>query len=225
MADSRNIVTDYLINRKKAVGVFFIVFYLVGIVGTLVPQTFPMFLKLIPFALLLSFVALFIFHEGGITQKIVASFLTIYLLSFIIEAIGVDTGLIFGHYAYGSSLGVKLFQTPLIIGINWFFLVYTTATVVDRFLIPSGLKVLVASTLMLVYDIVLEQLAPVLDMWHWKNSVVPLQNYVAWFALALVFQTFLKIMNVKIQNKLALLILICQFLYFLVLLAVNKILV
>jgi bisanhydrobacterioruberin hydratase len=225
MADNRYSISDYFITRKKAIAAFFVVFYLVGIAGTLVPFTFPLFLKLIPFALLLSFVAVLIFHKGGITRETIISFLTIYLLSFIIEAIGVGTGLIFGQYAYGSSLGIKVFQTPLIIGINWFFLVYTTTSVVDRFLMPSWLKVVLASILMLVYDLVLEQLAPVLDMWHWENSIVPLQNYVAWFALSMVFHSLLKIINLKIQNKLALLILTCQFLYFVVLLVANKIFV
>jgi bisanhydrobacterioruberin hydratase len=225
MADNRNKVINFLFNRKKAFGAFFVVFYLVGLAGTLVPHTFLLFLKLIPFALLLSFVALFIFHEDGITLKTAICFLLIYLVSFFTEAIGVRTGLIFGQYAYGSSLGIKLFETPLIIGINWFFLVYTTAALIDRFLMPSWIKVLMASTLMLVYDVVLEQLAPILDMWHWKNEIVPMQNYLVWFALALVFQTVLKFMNVKIQNKLALLILICQFLYLLIVLLSIKILV
>jgi len=208
----------YLIAKKqKAVEAFFIVFYLVGITGMLVPYTFPLFLKLIPLALLLSFIALALFHEGEVTRKIIIGFLAIFLLSFLIEAIGVNTGLVFGYYSYGGSLGLKLFQTPIIIGVNWLFLIYTTASLVDNYKIPSLAKIILASTGMVLYDIVLEQVAPKLNMWHWKNDIVPIQNYVAWFVLAFAFHSLLKVFKIKTNNKLSMLILVCQFLFFLIL--------
>ena len=133
-----------------------------------------------------------------------------------------NTGLIFGRYVYGNSLGIKLFGTPLLIGINWLFLVYTTSSVLEGFKMPVLAKIGLAAALMLIYDIVLEQIAPMLDMWHWENGLIPLQNYVAWFVLALLFQSLLKILNVKVQNKFAFFIIICQFLFFLFLLIANK---
>lgn len=204
-------------NKQKAVNAFFVVFYSVGITGILVPYTFPLFLKLIPFALCLSFITLALFHEGEVTRKIIICFSAIYLMAFLIEAIGVNTGLVFGHYDYGSSLGLKLFQTPIIIGINWLFLVYTTASVVDNFKIPTLVKIILASTGMVLYDVVLEQVAPILNMWFWKNDIIPVQNYLAWFVLAFIFHSMLKVMKIKTTNKLSLLILACQFLFFLIL--------
>ena len=218
----KNNIINSILNYKKAVSAFFIVFYLVGVVGTLWPFTSPLFFKLIPLALLLSFTALLIFHEGKVTRNAIICFIVIYLFSFFIEVIGVNTGLIFGHYVYGNSLGIKLFSTPLMIGINWLFLVYTSATVIERFKMPVLVKIGLASALMLTYDIVLEQIAPMLNMWHWENRVVPLQNYLVWLVLALLFQSLLKVLNVSIQNKLAPLILFCQFLFFLLILIVKR---
>lgn len=215
---------DYFLSREKAIREFFVSFYIVGTVGMLVPLTFPLFLRLIPFALLLNFALLFVFHATAISRKIIFSFIAIYVLSFVAEAIGVGTGAIFGHYWYGSSLGIKLVETPLIIGINWFFLVYTTAAMVEKLRIAAWLKVVAASSLMLAYDAVLEQMAPSLDMWHWKNDTVPLQNYAAWFALALLFHTLLKVLDVQIKNPLSSLIFVCQFLFFLALLVAQKLL-
>jgi putative membrane protein len=40
-----------------------------------------------------------------------------------LEVVGVKTGLIFGEYKYGSTLGIKLFEVPLIIGFNWVFVI------------------------------------------------------------------------------------------------------
>lgn len=208
--------------RQKEISKFFVIFYTVGVIGMALPLTFPLFVVLIPFALILSFGALMWFHSGTINRKTIFCFGSIYLISFIVEAIGVNTGKIFGSYSYGSGLGLKLFETPYIIGVNWLFLVYTTATVVEKWKLHSIFKIIVAASIMLLYDLVLEQSAPKLDMWHWKNEIIPLQNYVAWFSLALIFHSVLRILNIKIQNKLALLILGCQFLFFLFLFILFK---
>jgi bisanhydrobacterioruberin hydratase len=204
-------------SRQKAISVFFIVFYTVGLFGMLLPGTFSLFLQLIPLALILSFVALAFFHKSKTDWKTIVCFLSIYIIAFIVEAIGVNTGSVFGYYEYGEGLGIKVFQTPLIIGINWLFLVYTTSALVDKLKFPAIVKIILASFGMLLYDFVLEQVAPKLDMWHWKNGVIPFQNYLAWFTLAFLFHSLFKIMKVKIENKLALLILACQFLFFLLL--------
>lgn len=213
---------EYSSKRHKAVSLVFVIFYTVGVIGMALPLTFPLFKTLIPFALIFSFVALAFFHSSKIDWKTILVFLSIYIISFTIEAIGVNTGQLFGYYNYDNGLGLKLFETPLIIGVNWLFLVYTTAAVVDRFKLHSIFKIIVASFGMLIYDIVLEQVAPKLDMWHWKNEIIPFQNYLAWFALALFFHSLLKALNIKIQNKLALLILGCQFLFFFILFILFK---
>jgi bisanhydrobacterioruberin hydratase len=210
-----NVYIEFLRSKKKTIGTFFIVFYTVGLIGMLLPGTFSLFLKLIPFALILSFVGLAFFHESKIEWKSILYFLSIYVLAFTIEAIGVNTGKVFGQYGYGEGLGLKLFQTPLIIGINWLFLVYTTSAVVEKIKFPAIVKIAMASLAMLLYDIVLEQVASRLDMWNWTDSLIPFQNYVTWFALAVFFHSLLKILKVRIENKLAFLILGCQFLFFL----------
>ena len=37
----------------------------------------------------------------------------------ISEILGVKFGVIFGDYEYGSALGLKIFDVPLLIGANW----------------------------------------------------------------------------------------------------------
>jgi bisanhydrobacterioruberin hydratase len=208
---------EFVSKRQKAISAFFIVFYVVGLIGMVLPGTFSLFLKLIPLALILSFAALAFFHESIVDWKTILSLSAICFIAFTIEAIGVNTGIIFGQYEYGEGLGLKLLQTPIIIGINWLFLVYTTSAVIEKLKLPAYLKILLASTGMLLYDIVLEQVAPKLDMWHWQNEIIPFQNYGTWFALAVLFHTLLKLLNITIKNRLAGLILTCQFLFFLLL--------
>ena len=208
---------------EREVRKFLIIFYSVGVIGLAVPFTFPLFKALTPLALVLSFFLLFLFHSYQQNLKTFLVFGAIYILSFAIEAVGVETGLIFGEYHYGGSIGPKLFDTPLIIGINWLFLAYTTISVVDVYSINDGLKVFIASLFMVIYDLVLEQVAPIMDMWYWANDRVPVQNYIAWFALSFIFISMIKIFKINTQNPIARIILLCQFVFFVGLFVIYRI--
>ncbi len=208
--------------NEKEVKKFFVIFYTIGALGMLIPQTFMLFTKLIPFSLLLNFFYLTYFHPNKKDIKSVIVFSFILLAGFIVEIIGVNTGIIFGEYNYGSSLGLKIFEIPVLIGFNWLFLTYTTASVIERFKLSAILKVGLASIIMLVYDIILEQVAPKIGMWNWKNDSVPLQNYLMWFGLAILFHSLIKVFKVKTANPLSLVILCSQFAFFIILLIFLK---
>jgi len=45
-------------SKQNAISIFLIVFYTVGVIRMFIPSTFTLFLKLIPFALILSFIAI-----------------------------------------------------------------------------------------------------------------------------------------------------------------------
>ena len=220
MNSTRKIV-NYLQHHFKWVAVFFIVFYVVGVTGMLLNETFPVFKKLIPGAILLSVFALAVFHQH-VQKKELVLFAAIYILGFLAEMIGVNTGLIFGNYRYGESLGIKLFKTPLIIGINWLLLSYISLSVATKLKTNAAVQIILASFIMLLYDVIIEQLAPVLDMWSWADNKVPVKNYLAWFVLALLFNAGLQLFNVKTSNKLAPVLLACQLVFFSVLLLTFK---
>ena len=212
-----NKVHNYFLTQQTTITALLIIFFTVGVLGMLLPATNSYFLQLTPLALLLSFTVLALSDESKQRVKLIAYLLFIYFTSYFIEVAGVHTGLLFGEYSYGNNLGLKLWGTPLIIGANWFFLVYTTAAIFEKTKISVALKILLASLSMLVYDVVMEQVAPKLDMWSWKQVDVPFQNYFTWFAIAIVFHIGLKLLNIKIKNSLALAVLLCQFIFFVLL--------
>lgn len=217
MGNNLRNIAPVLRNKVKYFRIFFVIFYLVGIAGISFPASSSLFLKLVPLALLLSFAALLLLHPYSFELKTILIFGAIYLGGFIVEAVGVNTGLIFGHYQYGESLGPKIFHTPLMIGINWLLLVYLTSSVLETWDFSPVIKIVVASGMMLIYDMVLEQLAPGMDMWAWAGNQVPLQNYLAWFILAIIFHSFIKAAKINTQNPLAWVLLCCQFFFFLIL--------
>jgi putative membrane protein len=196
-------------NRHK-VRSFTISFYLIGFIGILLPISHPLFIRLTPFALLLSLFIVLAYHNFKIASQSIVVFVLIFMLGFGIELIGVKTGKIFGNYWYGGSLGPKIFETPVIIGINWLLLVYLSANIVDRYIKNKPLAVFLASLTMVAYDFVLEQVAPKIDMWYWQNNTIPIQNYLAWFFISLIFQSVFKLSKIPTENKLAALIFGCQ---------------
>jgi len=209
-------VLNYLAKKEFEAKLFIPIFYAVGIIGMLVPALFPLFIKLVPFALILSFLALTVFHQDR-KQKSVFVFFAIYLLGFAIEVIGVKTGSVFGEYSYGNSLGIKLLNTPIIIGLNWLLLVYITSSIFEKFKMPNLSKIVLASALMVGYDFILEQVAPRLDMWQFTDDNVPFQNYLVWFLFSIVLHSLIKLFRINTQNRLSSIVLIAQFVFFLVL--------
>lgn len=218
MVTKSNSIAGFLARQVMNVRIFFVIFYSVGIAGIIIPGTFDLFIKLIPFALILSLVGVLVFYEGVVNVKSILILLTIYLLGYFVEVIGVNTGFIFGNYTYGNGLGIKLFSTPLLIGLNWAFLIYCSASIVDKIKVSKIIKIIAASGLMVIYDIVLEQIAPKIDMWKWENGTVPIQNYISWFVIAMVFHSLVKVAGIKLKNKMAAMIFICQAMFFIILL-------
>jgi len=204
--------------KVRIARIVIIAFFSVGIIGFLMPLSYPFFKQLIPLALILSFLLLVIFHpKERRNLHSIFVFTGIYFTGLILEVIGVNTGVVFGEYSYGPNLGIKIFNTPVIIGLNWLILVYTTSSIFEKLNIHVVTKVLLASSCMVVFDLILEQIAPGIGMWNFNGSEVPLKNYLSWFIISVIFQTALKMGGIKTENSLAKTIFISQFIFFLIL--------
>jgi len=206
-----------VVRFEKQTGIIIFVFFLVGSAGIIIPRTHQLFLSLFPFALILSLFLILLYHKPRIDGLTLLSLLIIGVAGFFIEVAGIKTHFIFGNYSYGNSLGFKIFDTPVLIGVNWILLVYATGSVSARLSNNSLVTILTASLLMVLYDILLEQTAGHLDMWHWKSNIVPFRNYFSWFIIAVVFHSFLKWRGVKTNSPLAFPVLISQIVFFLIL--------
>ena len=205
-------------NRTARIaGYFFVIYYIVGVVGLSLPSTRDTFTGLMPLSLLLSTAILLFFHrKWRSTDAVILLFIAI--IGYLIEVLGVYTGHIFGVYEYGDTLGFKLFGTPLIIGLNWMMLVYCTYAIMEDTRLFWPLKALTAAVLMVAYDVVMEPVAIRLDMWSWPpNNIVPMQNYQAWFIISMVFLAAMHLAKVKTRNRVAPWLFGVQFAFFLVL--------
>jgi putative membrane protein len=167
------------------------IFQIIGFIGFIVN---PIYFKVLsPVNLLLS-AALVIFTSKQNNWKFYVSLLLVAVLSFFVEVLGVKTELIFGSYYYGGSFGYKLFSVPLLIGLNWAMLLYSTAQF-SKFK-NRMINALFGAFLMVFLDYFMEQNASKFDFWHWKEGIIPIQNYVAWFFISF-------ILNLMVQKHLS----------------------
>ena len=195
---------------------FVLLFYAIGLIGFILPFSREIFSAITPFAMLLGIYLLAVYHTDY-NRKAMIAFSIIFLLGFSVEAIGVNTGAVFGSYTYLGAMGIKVWGTPLIIGLNWLFLSYTATSILDEAKLPAWTVYFLAPLLMVAYDFFLEKSAPVLDMWYWDGDTVPFRNYVAWYMIGFLCVAILKMFGVNTQNILSKLLYFVQFLFFVLL--------
>ena len=154
-----------------------------GFFGVLSDQK-DFFLSTSPFAILISFILLLLnynFRQKGFATALIS----IIIIGFLVEFLGVNYDLFFGSYEYGNNLGYKIGGVPIIMSINWLVLIFLTGSFTEK-IIPNSLplKVIFASLLMVFIDIFLEICAPKLDYCKFNEEIVPMSNYNSWFIIS-----------------------------------------
>jgi putative membrane protein len=164
--------------------ILMVCFFSVGIIGHLLKFTRDLMLFTTPFFLLgMGALVLYPFVKKKDYRVLVWALIT-YLITFIIEALGVWTGHIFGEYEYGSTLGPTLFRVPLVIGFNWVIVIMGSTELSRKLVKDRKVYPLIAGFIAMLFDIILEPVAMELDYWDWAGGSIPVQNYLAWFIIA-----------------------------------------
>ncbi|MCL6461060.1 MAG: carotenoid biosynthesis protein [Flavobacterium micromati] len=188
-------------------------FYFFGTLGIAFVEYRDFFLPLTPLNLLLT---LFVFYKvnNDFSKRFLVLSLIIFIIGYSVEAIGVATGVLFGSYWYGHLFGFKVFETPLLIGVNWLFLSLSTHGVVQYFTKKPLFLIVIPALLMTVLDFFIEPVAMKLGFWDWENSVIPFQNYMMWLATSAIIHAIIYLLQSKINAKISFAIVIAQFIFF-----------
>ena len=205
----------YMSHKSHVAISILLILHIVGIIG-LATSFRGLVQPLTPVNLLISAALLFLNHGRWRTPHIVAVVVA-FLVGFFIEVVGVHTGVVFGQYWYGPTLGPKLFQVPLMIGVNWAILVYASGILVSTFRLPYLARALAAALIMVGLDYLIEPMAMVLDFWQWHRETIPLRNYVGWFATAFALQLLFHKLVPPTNNKVGPALLAIQAAFFLLL--------
>jgi len=189
---------------------------MVGLVGIMLPNFKDLILSLSFLNLLLAFVVILLGEDES--KPILMKFLLIaFVIGLTVELIGVHTGLLFGDYKYGFNLGPKLWDVPLVIGINWGVLTVTAASVTHSLKLPHTLKIILNAIILVIFDFVMEPVAMKSDFWSWNNNSIPFFNYVCWFFIAVILQLIYFAMRKPNSNKVFNALFFIQFIFFIIL--------
>ena len=202
---------------KKKEEYFIYIMYFVGIVGHLISSSLPLMKTLTPFTLLLTGGVVLFFAKKNSDTKLLNWVAITYVITLVLEIIGAKTGLIFGNYSYGNTLGLKLFDVPLIIGFNWVLVVMGAIKLSQKFFSDEFFVALFTGIFAVIFDSFLEPIAVKLDYWSWQNNYIPIQNYVAWFVIAFLFSVIFQKMKIEIKSDLPEKYFLTQFTFFLIL--------
>jgi bisanhydrobacterioruberin hydratase len=190
------------------------------------------FARMTPLNLLLMF---FLITWSEPTKKI--SFFVFVAISFLVgmisEMIGVQTGLLFGNYTYGSIMGLQVANVPLIIGLNWFIVLYSAIAALHFFIdyftkknnllsassaySPISIMLIFGSALLaVIFDWVMEPVAVKLGFWTWAgDGQIPLLNYLSWFFICTLLLSIFRILKIKPDNIFAVNLFLIQLMFFL----------
>lgn len=159
--------------------------YFVGICGLCYPPTNEWFKSLTPLNLIITGAYLIFFQKWKQQAQWLAG-IFIFLFGIALEAVGVATGFPFGSYEYGTVLGTKVFDTPILIGLNWILVVVGSLGLVQTLLKSSSslLVSFLAALLMVGIDYLIEPIAVWLGFWTWAGNTIPMSNYLGWFMYA-----------------------------------------
>ena len=182
---------------------FLYIIFAVGVIGHVINSTKSLMLSLTPFTLLLANIVVIIPHFRNKHTKVIGWIAVVYILTLLLEIIGVKTGLIFGSYNYGNVLGFQVFDVPLIIGFNWTIISLSIAVILMDLKTNIFVKSLFAGIMAVLLDFFIEPIAIHLDYWTWSGGAIPIQNYIAWFIIS--FGAVLAILLIKtnLKNKVA----------------------
>lgn len=221
------------INLRKTALFIALLFHVCGLIGILLTPYKDWFIKNTWINLLVMAVLILLTHRLK-NKNFLLFFIITIAAGFAVEVLGRNTGLIFGRYTYGNVLGTKLFNVPLIIGINWFIIIYCTGMFIQVYenymlkkLIERGIIInprlrlisfiVDACFLALIFDWVMEPVAVKLGYWHWEIAGIPLYNYLSWIIVSAILLTLFRKLNGGNRNIFAVHLFIIQLLFFLVL--------
>lgn len=206
---------DSMLSKELIGKIFIVIIHLVGIIGLSLPEYQDLMLSLTPGQLLLTLFLVLFFHRGwNDAFPIFAA--AAFWIGFGSELIGVHTGYLYGNYVYGETLGTKLWDIPIVIGVNWFILSYLTGSVFHK--IPNDLyAAFLGACAMTALDYIMEPVAVNLDFWAWKWEEIPWTNYLSWFLVSFVIHLIWRKANFEKSNPVAVFLLITWILFFTIL--------
>lgn len=210
-----------------------VLFHCIGLAGILFYDA-ALFASLTPMNLLLS-ASLLVYTQKEKNNHFLLFASICFVVGYVVEYLGVNHQLLFGDYRYLSAMGFQWNNVPVVIGVNWFIMMYCCGISIQHFLnfMWNKLKdenqprrrnvgffavIIDGALLATFFDWLMEPVAVKLGYWQWLgDGSIPVFNYVCWFVISALLMFLFRILSFSKQNQFAVNLLLIQFMFFLVL--------
>lgn len=219
--------TSIVLGKKLFWSLFIIlVVHVSGAIGMAFYDT-ALFSGMTPYNLVLVFILL-IWNQDEKDKRFLNAFLIAFYVGLLAELIGVNTHYLFGHYTYGNVLGLKFFGVPVLIGVNWFIIVFSANHLAkilldkvdfNKKLLKNNFlyhvsQPLLGASFALLFDWLMEPVALKLGFWFWEDNIIPLFNYGCWFIFSFLISYSFNAMKIGFTNWFAPFLFIVQSIFF-----------
>jgi uncharacterized membrane protein len=138
-----------------------------------------------------------------------------FFVAFTAEALGVNYGLVFGHYHYTNALGVSLFGVPFLAALAWEPIVYAAFCASDMLsqrlasTLPRSINwsnnlwiAAMGAFATTAWDMMIDPIAVSQGWWVWEGggpyvpyvaNGVPIQNFIGWLGVAFVINLIYRV--------------------------------
>ena len=207
-----------------------LLFHVSGVLGMITGTYSEWFIQMTPVNLCVM-LGLLLWTNNERTAKFYWFALLAFGVGMLTEMIGVNTGLLFGDYRYGTLLGTGVKGVPFLIGVNWFLVVWCSGQcmiwvhesllkwmgprseqIPERWLQFS--LIIDSALLATLFDWFLEPAAVKLGYWTWLQGSIPFFNYVCWFIISALLMLVFQQSGFKKVNQFAVNLLFIQILFF-----------
>jgi bisanhydrobacterioruberin hydratase len=206
-----------------------ILFHTIGFVGMFVSKDFFVTTTALNLLLMLG---LLIYTQKKINTAFIIFFILCFSTGIAVEIIGTSTGYLFGQYEYGTMLGPVIKNVPLVIGVNWFIIMYCCGVAVhtvieklsNRLEIvtgerPKAIKLVSiisdGAMLAVIFDWIMEPASIKLGFWKWLgDGEIPAFNYLTWFGISTFIMVAFAFLKFEKQNIFAVHLLMIMAMFF-----------
>lgn len=169
-------------NPGKTASIIYMIF-LLGLTGYAASFLRPLALTITPFGITAAVLAA-VYEPIKNNRSLLVWIILVYFITVTLEIIGTNTGIVFGNFHYGNTLGPKIMNVPYIVGLNWVMIILGTNAV--AYILSKGryFRWVIASCLLVITFYFGENPAAELDYWSWLGNYIPLKNYASCFLIA-----------------------------------------
>ena len=217
-------------NRYHTATIIAILFHAAGLAGILFFDR-NIFLAATPYHMMIM-AALLFYTQEKINTSFVIFFAFCFSAGIAAEVLGTSTGMLFGEYSYGSFLGPVFKHVPIVIGLNWFIIIYCCGVFINTMLEKLTKKLaemtgnpltrirflsLVSDGAMLsvFFDWIMEPAANKLGYWTWAgNGRVPFYNYACWLVISALLLVVFGLLKFSKRNIFAVNLLLTMIMFF-----------